>query len=200
MTRLGWRLLILFAVVIGGFALLVRRGDIPNPVTRPAPVNAAPQPEAPARAPAVAVPGGGGLIVPVAGVAPAELSDTWGQDRADGERAHHAIDILAPRGTPVVAAAAGTVEKLFESQDGGHTVYIRRADPAWIDYYAHLDTYATDLREGVKITAGQPIGTVGSTGNASPEAPHLHYEIKQMLPDEKWWQGTNVNPYPILHR
>jgi murein DD-endopeptidase MepM/ murein hydrolase activator NlpD len=198
MTRLGWRLLILFAIVIGGFALLVHRGDVPGPYP-PAPMPAS-QPIPPSQAVVVPIPAGAGLIVPVSGVLPGQLTDTWGQSRADGAREHHAIDILAPRGTPVVAAAAGTVEKLFESKDGGHTIYIRRADPAWVDYYAHLDTYAPDLREGLTIKAGQQIGTVGSTGNAGAEAPHLHYEIKQMMPGEKWWQGTDINPYPILHR
>lgn len=198
MSRLGWRLLILFLLVIGGFALLVRRGDVPSPYP-PAPMPAS-QPIPPSQAVAVPIPAGKGLIVPVSGVLPGQLTDTWGQSRAEGAREHHAIDILAPRGTPVIAAAAGTVEKLFESKDGGHTIYIRRTDPAWIDYYAHLDTYAPDLREGLAIKAGQQIGTVGSTGDADPGAPHLHYEIKQMMPGEKWWQGTNINPYPILHR
>jgi murein DD-endopeptidase MepM/ murein hydrolase activator NlpD len=202
MSRLGWRLLLVFLIVIGGFALLVRRGDIAGPVASPAPTALqVPADMAQAPHPAVAaIPAGGGLVVPVAGVTPAELSDTWGQSRAEGEREHHAIDIMAPRGTPVLAAAAGTVEKLFESKDGGHTIYIRRTDPVWIDYYAHLDTYATDLREGIKIRAGQQIGTVGSTGNAGADAPHLHYEIKQMAAGEPWWQGTDINPYPILHR
>lgn len=185
MTRLGWRLLLIFVIIIGGFFLLVRRGEIPgsSPSVTPAPGGSA---------------AGGGLRIPVAGVAAGQLGDTWGQSRADGDRAHHAIDIVAARGTRVVAAAAGTVEKLFESADGGHTVYIRRTDPAWIDYYAHLDTYAPDLREGLAIRQGQTIGAVGSTGNASAEAPHLHYEIKRMGAGEKWWQGTNINPYPIL--
>lgn len=194
MTRLGWRLLILFAIVIGGFALLVRRGDIASPY----------QPEmapaSPAPAPAPAAVKSGPLVIPVSGVQPNQLTDTWGQSRAEGAREHHAIDIMAPRGTPVIAAAAGTVEKLFESKDGGHTIYIRRTDPAWVDYYAHLDTYAPDLREGLAIKAGQQIGTVGSTGDADPNAPHLHYEIKQMAAGEKWWQGTDINPYPILHK
>ncbi len=193
MTRLGWRLLIFFAVVIGGFALLVHRGDIPGqPPPAPAPT--------PANRPQAAAPAQGALVIPVAGVQPGQLADTWGQARAEGAREHHAIDIMAPRGTPVVAAAAGTVEKLFESHDGGHTIYIRRADPAWIDYYAHLDTYVPDLREGLAVKAGQQIGTVGSTGDADPNAPHLHYEIKQMGPGEKWWQGTDIDPYPLLHR
>jgi murein DD-endopeptidase MepM/ murein hydrolase activator NlpD len=106
---------------------------------------------------------------------------------------------MATRGTAVLAAAAGTVEKIFESKDGGHTVYVRRADRAWIDYYAHLDGYAAGLHEGQVVKAGEQIGAVGSTGNASPDAPHLHYEIKHMLPGDKWYQGAEVNPYPVLH-
>ena len=181
MSRLGWILLLVFAVVIGGFALMVRRGPAPP---------AAPSP----------LPETGALIVPVQGVLPAQLTDTWGDSRAGGARGHHAIDIPAPRGTPVLAATGGTVEKLFESRDGGHTVYIRRGDPAWVDYYAHLDGYAPDLREGAVVRQGQHIASVGSTGNASPAAPHLHYEIKHMGPGERWWQGTEIDPYPLLHR
>jgi len=195
MTRVGRWMLLGFVIVIGGFAFLVNRA--PRTSGPPAPAGVAAQ-EASAPAPVGA---GGGLIIPVAGIPAAQLVDTWGQSRASGAREHHAIDILAPRGTPVLAAAAGTVEKLFESNDGGHTIYIRRTDPAWIDYYAHLDSYAPDLREGVVVRQGQAIGAVGSTGNASPEAPHLHYEIKRMAPAESWWQGENINPYPILvHR
>jgi len=174
-------MLALFAVVIGGFFLVVRRGQDPRPVASAPPAPAA-----------------GAPIIPVVGVRAGQLADTWGQARADGMREHHAIDIMAPRGTAVVAAMPGTVEKLFESKDGGHTVYIRRADPAWIDYYAHLDSYAPDLREGVAVRQGQPIGTVGSTGDASPEAPHLHYEIKRMAAGQKWYEGREINPYPIL--
>jgi peptidoglycan LD-endopeptidase LytH len=183
MTRLGRLLLLVFLVVIAGFAAIVRwgRGTLETG-------------SAPSFEPALAA-----LTVPVAGVKPSQLADTWGDARGGGTRAHHAIDILAPRGTLVLAASSGTVEKLFESKDGGHTVYIRRADPAWVDYYAHLDSYATDLREGVSIRQGQPIGTVGSTGDADPSTPHLHYEIHRMAPGEHWWQGTEVNPFPILH-
>jgi murein DD-endopeptidase MepM/ murein hydrolase activator NlpD len=184
-TRFGALMLLLFAAVIGGFFLVVRHGRLAS-----APAASTAASTGPASPSA--------LVIPVADVQASQLSDTWGQGRGDGTREHHAIDIVAPRGTPVVAAADGTVEKLFESKDGGHTVYIRRTDPAWIDYYAHLDTYAPDLREGVTVRQGQPLGTVGSTGDADPAAPHLHYEIKHMGAGEKWWQGTDVNPYPIL--
>jgi murein DD-endopeptidase MepM/ murein hydrolase activator NlpD len=137
-----------------------------------------------------------GLIIPVAGVRPDQLVDTFADAR--GNRTHGALDIMAPRGTPVVAAAPGTVEKIFESQAGGHTVYVRTNDARWIHYYAHLDRYAQGLREGMHVAQGQLIGTVGSTGNANPEGPHLHFEIKRMASDEKWYQGTGVNPYPLL--
>lgn len=139
----------------------------------------------------------GPLVIPVAGISAAQLADTF--DDARGEaRVHDAIDIMAPRGTPVIAAAAGTVEKLFDSKLGGTTVYIRRTGGQWIDYYAHLDGYAPGLAEGQKIAQGQMIGTVGSTGDASPEAPHLHFAINAMVPGEGWWQGKAINPYPLL--
>ncbi|RVT94983.1 M23 family metallopeptidase [Sphingomonas crocodyli] len=140
----------------------------------------------------------GDLVIPVAGVTAAQLQDTFGDARGDGSRSHGALDIMAPRGTPVLAASAGTVEKLFTSKLGGLTIYVRRTDGGWIDYYAHLDHYAPGLAEGQSVTRGQEIGAVGFTGDASPEGPHLHYEIKAMAPGEGWWQGKAVNPYPLL--
>ena len=192
MTRVGWGLLLVFLVVIGLFALMVQNGGV-----RTAPQTASAQGSQ--VVPAVAAMPAGGLIIPVAGITPDKLSDTWGDARGDGTRQHHAIDIMAPRGTPVLAAAAGTVEKIFESRNGGHTIYIRRTDPAWQDYYAHLDSYAPDLKDGLVVKQGQQIGQVGSTGDASAEAPHLHYEIHQMAPGDGWWKGAEINPYPILH-
>ena len=137
------------------------------------------------------------LAVPVAGIGVDQLADTFDDARSEG-RVHDAIDIPAPRGTPVIAAASGTVEKLFESRNGGHTIYIRRPSNRWIDYYAHLDSYAPGLAEGQKVRRGQVIGTVGATGNANPEAPHLHFAVNSMAPGENWWQGRAVNPYPLL--
>jgi murein DD-endopeptidase MepM/ murein hydrolase activator NlpD len=138
------------------------------------------------------------LTLPVAGVTAAQLQDMFGDARGDGSRSHGALDIMAPRGTPVLAASAGTVEKLFTSKLGGLTIYIRRPGGGWIDYYAHLDHYADGLIEGQQVTRGQVIGAVGFTGDASPDGPHLHYEIKAMAPGEGWWQGKAVNPYPLL--
>jgi peptidoglycan LD-endopeptidase LytH len=140
------------------------------------------------------------LVVPVEGIRREQLSDTWGQSREAGRRAHEAIDIMAPRGTPVLAAAAGTVEKLFVSVRGGTTVYVRSADRRTIYYYAHLDRYAPGLAERQPVRAGQVIAYVGSTGDASPDAPHLHFGMSTARPDEGWWQGVPTNPYPLLRQ
>jgi peptidoglycan LD-endopeptidase LytH len=140
-----------------------------------------------------------GLALPVAGVKPAQLIDTFTQARAGGARVHDAIDIMAPTGTPVVAAAPGTVEKLFFSQGGGGiTAYVRSPDHRWVYYYAQLNNYAPGLREGRPLRRGDPIGTVGSTGNANPVGPHLHFAILHMSNGDKWHQGTPINPYPLL--
>jgi murein DD-endopeptidase MepM/ murein hydrolase activator NlpD len=139
-----------------------------------------------------------GLAIPVAGVRAGQLSDTFTHARSGG-RPHDAIDIMAPRGTLVVAAAEGTVEKLYFSQGGGGiSVYVRSPDRVWSYYYAHLDGYAPALREGQRVVRGDPIGRVGSTGNASPAGPHLHFAIHRMAANERWWQGSAINPYPLL--
>jgi peptidoglycan LD-endopeptidase LytH len=143
--------------------------------------------------------GPAGLAIPVAGVKPEQLVDTYTQARAGGARVHDAIDIMAPHGTPVVASAPGTVEKLFFSKGGGGiTVYIRSPDNRWIYYYAHLDEYAPGLNEGDKVRQGQRIGSVGSTGNANPAGPHLHFAIHRMESEDDWHQGSPINPYPLL--
>ncbi len=143
--------------------------------------------------------GPAGLAIPVVGVKRDQLTDTFSQARAGGARVHDAIDIMAPRGTPVVAAAPGRVEKIFFSQGGGgNSVYVRSDDGRWIYYYAHLNAYAPGLREGQRVVRGTPIGFVGSTGNANPEGPHLHFAINRMNPGEKWYQGSAINPYPLL--
>jgi murein DD-endopeptidase MepM/ murein hydrolase activator NlpD len=143
--------------------------------------------------------GPAGLAIPVAGVGPRQLVDTFTQARAGGARVHDAIDIMAATGTPIVSAAPGTVEKLYFSQGGGGTsVYIRSADGRWNYYYAHLSAYAPGLHEGQKVKRGTPVGYVGFSGNANPAGPHLHFAINRMAPGEKWWQGTPINPYPLL--
>ncbi|MDQ3144500.1 MAG: M23 family metallopeptidase [Pseudomonadota bacterium] len=143
--------------------------------------------------------GPAGLAIPVVGVKPGELVDTFTQARAGGARVHDALDIMASTGTPVVAAAPGTVEKLYFSHGGGGTsAYVRSPDGRWNYYYAHLSAYAPGLREGQRLRRGAPVGYVGFSGNANPAGPHLHFAINRMGPGEKWHQGTPVNPYPLL--
>ena len=143
--------------------------------------------------------GPAGLAIPVAGVKASDLVDTFTQARAGGARVHDAIDIMAATGTPVVSAAPGTVEKLFFSKGGGGTsVYVRSEDGRWIYYYAHLSAYAPGLHEGQRLRRGSPVGLVGFSGNANPAGPHLHMAINRMNPGEKWYQGTPINPYPLL--
>jgi murein DD-endopeptidase MepM/ murein hydrolase activator NlpD len=140
-----------------------------------------------------------GLAIPVVGVKPGDLVDTYTQARAGGARTHDAIDIMAAEGTAVMAAAPGKVEKLFFSNGGGGiTAYVRSNDGRWIYYYAHLLSYAPGLAEGQPIQRGQLIGRVGHSGNANPVGPHLHFAIFRMNPGERWWQGTAINPYPLL--
>ena len=147
--------------------------------------------------PMPAVAEGERLLVPVQGILPKQLSDTFTQSRGEG-RLHDAIDILAPRGTPVLAVADGRVAKLFTSKPGGLTLYQFDADEKLAYYYAHLDAYSPTLVEGQQLHRGDVIGYVGSTGNASPEAPHLHFAIFILGADKKWWQGKAINPYPLL--
>ena len=143
--------------------------------------------------------GPAGLAIPVAGTGPGQLVDTFTQARAGGARVHDAIDIMAATGTPVVSAAPGTVEKLFFSKGGGGTsVYVRSDDGRWNYYYADLSAYAPGLHEGQRLRRGSPVGFVGSSGNANPAGPHLHMAINRMNPGEKWYQGTPINPYPLL--
>jgi murein DD-endopeptidase MepM/ murein hydrolase activator NlpD len=137
------------------------------------------------------------LLMPVRGIRPEQLGDTYNQTRG-GTRIHEALDIMAPRGTPVVAAVDGKVEKLFTSDAGGLTVYQFDPSATYAYYYAHLDSYAPGLREGMQLRRGDVIGTVGSTGNASPDGPHLHFAIFLLGPEKQWWKGTPVNPYPLL--
>jgi murein DD-endopeptidase MepM/ murein hydrolase activator NlpD len=142
--------------------------------------------------------GPAGLAIPVVGVKATDLVDTFDAARGTGRR-HDAIDIMAAEGTPVIAAADGTIEKLFFSNGGGGiTIYERSTDPKWMYYYAHLSAYAPGLAEGQQVKRGQVIARVGHTGDASASGPHLHFAINSMAPGQRWWQGTPINPYPLL--
>jgi murein DD-endopeptidase MepM/ murein hydrolase activator NlpD len=137
------------------------------------------------------------LTMPVVGIKPAQLVDTFTDARSEG-RSHDAIDIMAPLGTPVVAVEDGTIAKLFDSKQGGHTIYQFDAPGELAYYYAHLDRYADGIAEGMPVKRGDVIGYVGYTGNANPAAPHLHFAIFQLGPEKRWWKGTAINPYHYL--
>jgi murein DD-endopeptidase MepM/ murein hydrolase activator NlpD len=149
-----------------------------------------------ANADAIAVLRSHDLKIPVDGVDPDDLRDTFSDAR--GARAHEALDIMAPRQTPVRAVENGRIEKLFTSKPGGLTIYQFDPTRTFTYYYAHLDRYADGLHEGQNVRRGDLIGYVGSTGNASPEAPHLHFAIFRLTPERQWWKGEPINPYPIL--
>jgi peptidoglycan LD-endopeptidase LytH len=136
------------------------------------------------------------LNIPVDGIEDDELYDSFADAR--GERKHQAIDIMAERGTPVRAVEDGTIKKLFESKAGGLTIYQFDPSEAYCYYYAHLDSYAHTVKEGMPVKRGDIIGYVGSTGNASKDAPHLHFAIFRLTSEKQWWKGEPINPYPIL--
>jgi murein DD-endopeptidase MepM/ murein hydrolase activator NlpD len=139
----------------------------------------------------------GRLLVPVQGVRPEQLVDTYTAARSVG-RSHDAIDIMAPRGTPVLAAASGVVLKRFQSVRGGTALYELAPDQRTIYYYAHLDRYADGMIEGRALRQGDVVGYVGDTGNAGPGNYHLHFEISTTTDPRKYWAGTPLNPYPQL--
>jgi murein DD-endopeptidase MepM/ murein hydrolase activator NlpD len=162
-----------------------------KPMAVPTPAAAAPVPAAlPAAQP-------GALLIPVAGIVAGQLTDTF-SDARGSSRVHDAIDIMAPKGTPVFAVADGRLVKLFNSKQGGLTIYQFDAGETTAYYYAHLERYAEGMTEGRVLRRGETIGYVGSTGNASPDGPHLHFAVFTLGPEKKWWQGTAVNPYPLL--
>jgi peptidoglycan LD-endopeptidase LytH len=137
------------------------------------------------------------LAIPVAGVTVSGLYDTFGELRG-GTREHEALDILAPRGTPVLSAAKGRVLKLFDSKPGGLMVYAADSSEKFILMYGHLDAYQPGLAEGQPLQRGQQIGVVGTTGNAPAGTPHLHFAIARSADVKQWWKGAPVNPFPLL--
>jgi murein DD-endopeptidase MepM/ murein hydrolase activator NlpD len=140
--------------------------------------------------------GGPEIGLPINGIATDNLRDTFDETRS-GHR-HEAIDLPSPKGTPVHAVVSGTIRKLFLSKPGGNTIYEFDDMGVYCYYYAHLDRYAEGLREGMKVARGDVIGYVGSTGNADPAVPHLHFTIFELGRERKWWEGKAVNPYPAL--
>jgi len=137
------------------------------------------------------------LIIPVAGVRPDQLIDTYDDARSEG-RLHDAIDITAPAGTQVLAAAGGKILRLFQSERGGITIYQLSADEKTVYYYAHLQSYAAGLAEGNVVRQGDVIAYVGDTGNAGVGNYHLHFSVAAVSDPKRYWEGTNINPYPLL--
>jgi peptidoglycan LD-endopeptidase LytH len=176
--------------------LPVRPAAVPTPpslVSQPLPEAPAIKPSIP---PQVPFESPAGLAMPIEGIDPMTLHDTF-QETHKGHP-HEALDIMAPRGTPVHAAVQGNVVKLFTSKQGGLTVYQFDDSRTLCYYYAHLDRYAPGLKEGTLLRRGDVLGYVGSTGDASPDAPHLHFAIFRLGPEKEWWKGTAVDPLPLL--
>jgi murein DD-endopeptidase MepM/ murein hydrolase activator NlpD len=183
MTRVGWLILALIVLASAAFLAMTSFGPGEGPGN---PAAVAQEPPADS------------LVVPVQGVARAAITNSWGDARGGGFRQHHGTDIMAAAGTPVLAAAPGTVEKLFQSEQGGTTLYVRSDDRRWSYYYAHLAGYADGVREGMTVRAGQRIGFVGDSGDAGAGNYHLHFGVARMAAGRRWWEGEDINPYPLL--
>ena len=192
MTRLGWGILAGIVLLAAAFVAMTRFGTADPLAQRATPVEAIRESAATAPTPASQ------LTIPVAGVRRSAIADSWNDPREAGSRGHHGTDIMAPAGTPVLAAAPGRVEKLFQSARGGTTLYIRSPDARWVYYYAHLSGYAPGIAVGQAVKAGQPIAYVGDTGDAGAGNFHLHFGLQRMRPGERWYQGEDVNPFPML--
>ena len=176
-----------------------------DPTTLPAPARpavpvATPVPSAPATSfdEDVLYLEGRELVVPVAPAVSPRIRDSFTEGRDRGARQHNAIDIMAPRGTPVLAADSGRVLRMSTSTLGGITLYATDPGERLVYYYAHLDAYHPSVTQGMRIARGDTLGFVGSTGNASADAPHLHFQVMRMPPDRRYCDGTPINPYPVL--
>jgi murein DD-endopeptidase MepM/ murein hydrolase activator NlpD len=178
----------------------------------PTPVSVPPLPEVPAESPAPTSSWSSleplgeadltrlrlrGLLVPVRGVRVANIADSFDALR-DGGRRHDAVDILAPRGTPVVSATDGVVLRVGTNALGGNVIWVGESDGRFVYYYAHLDRAAREIRVGTSVSRGDLLGYVGTTGNAPPTVPHLHFQVMRVTDLQRWWNGTPVNPYPFL--
>lgn len=179
---------VLATALVGWRLVLARRGviHVPDEPEATAPVGQ-PQPELQQRS----------LLIPVQGVEPAALRNTFGAGRGGGTRVHHALDIMAPRGTPVLAVEDGRIARLHTGGAGGISVYQLDAAGRYGYYYAHLDRYADGLTQGRAVTRGDVLGYVGTTGNAPPGAPHLHFAIYEVADPRRPWRGRPIDPYPL---
>ena len=180
--------------------------NVSSPATAATPDESSPLPSpvppAANASPTIQLPEGTGphdLIIPVVGVRPDQLRDTFSESRSEG-RVHDAIDVPAPLGTPVLAAADGKILKLFLSERGGTTIYQLSNDNKFVYYYAHLDRYADGLTEGHFAKQGETIAYVGDSGNAGAGNYHLHFSVASISDPRHYWQGQNINPYPLLKK
>ena len=174
-------------------AILSSAAPTPLPVAKPSPALEA----SPTRSDTATELRARHLLIPIAGVEPSMLRDSF-EDTRDHSRHHEALDILAPRNTPVRAVEGGTIARLFLSKAGGLTIYQFDPTETYAYYYAHLERYAPGLREHATVRAGEVIGYVGTSGNAPPNTPHLHFAIFKLTADKHWWQGTAINPFDVL--
>ena len=176
--------------------------DTPTPVPTPLPVPSQLAgelpPESPQPIPLEPEPPSDQLMIPVKGVKRSQLQDTFSDARSNG-RVHDAIDIMAPGGTPVLAAADGEIIKFWDSVAGGVTIYELTADKRYILYYAHLQSRQPGLNEHDQVKRGQVIAYVGDTGNAGPGNYHLHFAIAEAIDPKRWWSGPYINPFPLLN-
>ena len=179
---------------------------VPEPVTASAPVapssRATSAPRAPeidaAPADATAVAYLGSLLFPVAGADSTRFDDSFEAPRDGGVRRHHAIDIMAARGTPVLSVQDGRVLKIATNPKGGLTVYATDLNETYVYYYAHLDRYQPGLYSGKPLLRGDTLGYVGTTGNSPKDTPHLHFQVMHMPANKQYWNGPPINPYPLL--
>ena len=138
-----------------------------------------------------------GMLIPVAGVAMNQLRDTFDEGR-DGGRVHRALDILAPRGTPILSADSGRILRISSNTLGGNIIYATDPLGRVVYYYAHLDAYQPGLTAGAMVARGDTLGFVGTTGNAPKDTPHLHFQVMRMPSDGKYWDGEPINPFPLI--
>jgi murein DD-endopeptidase MepM/ murein hydrolase activator NlpD len=137
------------------------------------------------------------LELPVQGATRRDLRDSFSETRGSAHT-HEAIDIMAPRNTPILAVEDGTIARLFDSKPGGTTVYQFDPGVRYAYYYAHLERYADGLQEGTYVQRGQVLGYVGTSGNAPKDTPHLHFAIFRLTEKKQWWHGSPIDPYDVL--
>ncbi len=195
MGRIARFVLISLAIIAAAWIALL--AVLPE-ASRRSGANFTPAPRGSAASPSQASAAGAVLAVPISGIGRGQIRDSWGDPRDNGLREHHGTDVMAPANTAVLAAAPGTVEKLWSSAAGGTTVYVRAPARNWTYYYAHLSGYAPGLHEGQTIRTGDVLGYVGDTGNAGAGNFHLHFGLTHTTPDQHWYEGVDVDPYPYL--